>query len=157
MKSFGLSIFIVCFALHELAAQTKVVSFTSTKEKGLSVADLDALYKSALHSDTSLAVFKTEGEQTKLIGAYQSFVREIGAYLKANGIKWDAPTRIFNRFYVGKSGEVEYYVYNFLSQSDQIGTAFTQKFEQLMTAFFETHKFDVTAEVPFSQCSPVVF
>ena len=157
MKFIILSVFIIGLGLLELAAQTKVISIADAKVEGLSISDLDARYQSALHSDTSLAVFKTEEEQAALIKSYQSIVNEIGSYLKDNGVEWGAPTRIFNRFYVGKDGDVEYYVYNFLSHSSQIDDAFTQKFECLMATFFETGKFEITTKTSFAQCSPVVF
>ena len=117
--------------------------------------DLENRYKSAIHTDTSLAVFKTEEEQAKFIEAYQSFVKEIGLYLGENGFEWKNPTRIFNRFYVDKQGNVEYYVYNFLA--NQIDEPTVQTFETLMKGFFEDHTFGTTAQTPFAQCSPVVF
>ncbi|WP_257670017.1 hypothetical protein [Parapedobacter tibetensis] len=138
-----------------LQAQTKVISFAKGKANGLSMTDLDARYKSAVHTDTSLAVFKTEEEQAKFIEAYQSFVKEIGLYLSGKGFEWKNPTRIFNRFYVDKHGNVEYYVYNFLSS--QIDESTAQTFETLMKSFFKDHKFGITAQIPFAQCSPVDF
>lgn len=157
MKSFILSVLIVGLGLQGLIAQTRVVSFTNAKAEGLSVSDLDARYQSALHSDTGLAVFKTKEEQEQLIKSYHSIIKKIDVYHKTNGVEWRVPTRVFNRFYVGKSGDVEYYVYNFLSSSDQIDAAFIQRFEQLMTTFFATHKFGIAGGTSFAQCSPVVF
>jgi len=138
-----------------LQAQTKVISFAEGIANGVSMADLDIRYKSALHTDTSLAVFKTPEEQAKFIKAYQAFVKEIGSYLSGKGFEWKNPVRIFNRFYVDSQGNVEYYVYNFLSS--QIDEPTVQTFEILMEVFFEDHKFGITAQTPFAQCSPVVF
>ena len=60
----------------------KAMTFERAREKGIRSTALDSLYKSGIHADTSLAVFKTNQEE--YITAYQQLLGNLGKFLKAN-------------------------------------------------------------------------
>ncbi|MCU0435479.1 MAG: hypothetical protein MUC87_18620 [Bacteroidia bacterium] len=142
-------------------AQGKVMRFNQLAEKGVSIAHLDSTYKSAVHSDTSLAVFKSEAETAAFIDAYIKFIRDFGAFLKENGFGFGQAQSAFNRVYFASDGSVDYFVYSFsnskLAKEDQLTETQIAEFERLLGLFIASHKLTVTADVSFSQCSPVVY
>ncbi|MBK1440521.1 hypothetical protein JHJ32_11030 [Parapedobacter sp. ISTM3] len=155
MKTIILLIFLCLTSFSPVQGQTKILSFSASKANGSSWSDLDKRYKNALDADSALAVFKTAEEQANLIEAYQGFLVAISNHLSEQGVKWKGTTRIFNRFYFDRNGNVEYYSYTFLSNPPN--EADERQFVDAMSSFFKAHRFGVTADVPFAQCSPVTF
>jgi hypothetical protein len=133
----------------------KVMTFQEAEKQGKSYQHLDSLYKSAIHSDTSQAVFKSPAEQQILQKAYVGFLKELGGFLKANNFKWEKLTRCFNRIYINSDGTVDYFLYKF--SKDQITEEKEREFERLLTIFLKDHKFSASAKVKFAQCSPVKY
>lgn len=144
---------VMAFTLN-LYAQ-KAMTFDEAAKQGVPYQDLDKLYKSAVHADVNLAVFKTPQEQEKLIQAYALFMQNLGAYLKANNFNWGKQTKCFNRTYFAKNGTVDYFLYQF--SPDQITVEKEKEFAGLLTLFIKDHKFSLTANEPFAQCSPIKY
>lgn len=136
----------------------QAMSFQEAETAHISVRTLDSLYKSAVHSDTTLAVFKTQKDQELLIGSYGNFLQELGSFLEKNNFKWKKPTKCFNRIYIDKSGRVDYYLFNFLGKSeDKPSLEKTTLFKELVNNFIQTNQFGVSAQTNFALCSPTVF
>jgi hypothetical protein len=133
----------------------KVMTFQEAEKQGKPYQYLDSLYKSAVHSDSTLAVFKTPAEQQVLQKAYVDFLRQLGDFLKANNFKWEKLTRCFNRIYINSDGTVDYFLYKF--SKDQITEEKEKEFERLLTIFLKDHKFSASAKEKFAQCSPVKY
>ena len=143
------------------AAQPKIMSFEAAKTTPHSAAVLDKTYKSALHNDINLAVFKTEQEQTQLIAAYTKLLQDFGTFLRQNHFSWKQPQRCFNRIYLSKDGKIEYFLYQFKHNKERPEDNLTEvqlkEFERLLNLFVLEYRLDVTASEPFAQCSPVVY
>jgi hypothetical protein len=133
----------------------KVMHFQEAEKQGKSYQSLDSLYKSAVHSDTSQAVFKTPEEQQILQKAYSTFLQELGKHLKENNFKWEKLTKCFNRIYINSDGTVDYFLYKF--SKDQITEEKEKEFERLLNIFLKDHKFPASAKEKFAQCSPVKY
>jgi hypothetical protein len=73
--------FLLLFLLPTLAAAQKLAgSFQeATDYSGLSLQELDQQYKSAIHSNPALAVFK--GQEEEFIAAYKSMLTDLAIYL----------------------------------------------------------------------------
>lgn len=141
----------------QVSAQTKIMHFGDPEDAGITVKQLDAQFKSAIHSDTTLAVFKSKDDQSRLISSYRDFLKAMGMYLRKSAFEWEEPLRLFNRFYFNPQGEVAYYVYNFQGPSARIAEKDRDKFEEVISAFFKTHTLGIKASRPYAQCSPVTF
>src|SRR5688500_18288107 len=88
----------------------KAMTFERAREKGIRSTALDSLYKSGIHADTSLAVFKTNQEE--YITAYQQLLGNLGKFLKANNFIWEKPVKGFNRIYFDSTGKIDYFIYS---------------------------------------------
>lgn len=118
------------------------------------IKQLDSIYQSAVHVDTSLAVFKSDADQQKLIDAYSTFLKDFGKFLKQNDYTWGHETKCWNRLYFDKDGSVDYYIYNFKSEIEK---AKEEQFKLLFAKYIMTHKINITADKKLAQCSPVTF
>jgi len=133
------------------------LTFEDAEKQGI-LHDLDSLYKSAMHTDTSKAVFKTEEEVNAMLGAYTKLLQDLGHFLSDNNFKWNKPTRCFNRIYFNTDGSVDYFLFNFLGKTNDKPSAKKQKeFQRLLTLFIKDYKFALTADTKFAQCSPVTY
>jgi hypothetical protein len=81
---FILSIFLHSFYLH---AQHSGFSFQDAQKKGILIEHLDSIYKSAVHVDTSFAVFKTDSMKELMYNAYVKLLRDFGKYLSKNNFE----------------------------------------------------------------------
>jgi hypothetical protein len=154
---FFLSIFLLTHTFH-VSAQSNVGNILQMEQQGISIKKLDSTYKSAIHSDTTMAVFKTEKEQVQLQDAYQKLLQALGNYLSAHSFYWEKPTRCYNRIYFNASGKIDYFIYNFLGKEDvkpsQVQEAM---FKTLVQQFIKDYVFSLKANEKFAQCSPTVY
>lgn len=121
--------------------------------KGISLEKLDEIYQSALHSDSSKAVFN--GKETEFYDGYVSLLTDLATYLKKNDFTWDKTTKCFNRIYINKNGEIDYFLFNF--KPGEIDDKKEREFKNLLETFIQTYKFPMTSNVHFAQCSPVTY
>ncbi len=142
----------IVLSSNALHAQ-KVIKFEDAEKQGIGYMHLDSMYKSAVHADVNLAVFKTVAQQQSLMAAYGKFIQSLGMFLKENNFKWDKPTRCFNRIYMNANGTVEYFLYHFTEKN--VSNDKEQQFNKLLTLFVKDHNFGITADEKFAQCSPV--
>lgn len=134
------------------------LTFQEAEKQGISIKHLDSIYTSAVHSDTSLAVFKTDTEQEALQQAYIKLLQDFGKFLSDNNFKWEKPTRCFNRIYFSSNGTIDYFLFNFLGKIEDKPTGHTEKeFQRLLNAFISDYEFPLTAETKFAQCSPTTY
>jgi hypothetical protein len=147
---------VMLFSLATIVMHAQnVMAFDQAAKLGKSYEYLDKLYKSAVHSDAELAVFKTADEQQSLQKAYINFITDLGGYLRANNFTWDRQTHCFNRIYFAKNGKVDYFLYNF--SSGEISVEKEKEFVRLLSMFLDDHTFGLTAGEPFAQCSPIKY
>jgi hypothetical protein len=155
----------ICFALAFVLlavtvanAQHLGLNFQDAEKQGISIQHLDSIYKSAVHSDTTLAVFKTELQQDSLQKAYIQMLQGLGDFLGKNDFKWEKPTKCFNRIYFKEDGTIDYFVFKFLGKpEDKPSDSKQLEFQRLLNIFISDYKFPLTANEKFAQCSPTTY
>jgi hypothetical protein len=96
--------------------------------------------------------FIDKDNSEEFVNAYYQLLLDFGKFLSANDFHWKQTTRCWNRIYFNKDGKVDYFLYQFNSElSDEMKT----RFDILLNEFIKDYQLPITAEVPFSQCSPV--
>jgi hypothetical protein len=134
------------------------LTFQDAEKQGVSIKHLDSLYRSAVHGDTSLAVFKTEKEQDALQQAYVKLLQDFGKFLSENNFKWEKSTKCFNRIYFNADGTIDYFLFNFLGKAeDKPYEEIVKEFQRLLNAFISDYQFSLTSKSKFAQCSPTTF
>jgi hypothetical protein len=158
MTKINLIITILLTACLQTFGQHLGLSFQNAEKQGISIKHLDSIYTSAVHSDTSLAVFKTEKEQEALQQAYIKLLQDFGKFLSKNNFKWEKPTRCFNRIYFNSDGTIDYFLFNFLGKTeDKPAKNIEKEFQRLLNVFISDYKFSLTAKTKFAQCSPTTY
>lgn len=155
MNTKTITLFLCFIGISKVFGQSKIMTIPEAIKEGTSIQYLDSLYKSAVHSNNDLAVFKTPEEQQKLQKAYISFFQNFGEFLKKNNFIWDKTTRCFNRIYMNSDGTVDYFLFNF--QKDQLTATKEKEFTRLLSLFTKENKFPISANEKFAQCSPIVY
>ncbi len=145
--------FITVFLLNIFAFGQSAMTFNEAKEKNISSTHLDSIYPSGIHSDISLAVFKSNQEEYIL--AYQKLLQDLGKYLKENNFMWSKPTKGFNRIYFNSQGKIDYFIYSF--RPDQLTIDQEKRFGELLKKFIIDYRFPLIAKTGFAQCSPVTY
>ena len=147
-------IFFVLLSYFPCFAQ-KAMRFEVAAENQKSASHLDSIYKSAIHTNTDLATFKSEDQQKQLIEAYQNLLGKLAKYLQERNFKWGKTVRCFNRIYFDKNGTIDYFLYSF--PKDEITAEQEKQFNQLLNSFILAQKIDIKANEKFAQCSPVQY
>ena len=148
---------ILCIFLAVTTSSFAQVALTVKRAEtiGISARHLDSLYKSAIHSDVSLAVFKSQEEQAELLKAYTSLIQDLAAFLKSNNFQWQKPTRCFNRIYFNQEGAIDYFLYNF--PAIELEAEKEKEFDRLLNLFIKDYRFPLKANEKFAQCSPIKY
>ncbi len=131
----------------------KAMTFTEARTQNIMNSAFDSIYKSAIHVDTSLAVFKTNQEE--FAASYQKMLQDFGQFLKKDSFIWEKPTRGFNRIYFNKDGGIDYFLFSF--RPNQLTVEQEAKFKELLNKFIQDYKLPLSAKTGFAQCSPVVY
>jgi hypothetical protein len=148
-------LFLILLASITISFAQVAMTFKNAEAKGKSFRHLDSLYKSAVHIDVNLTVFKSQEEQAELQKAYVGLVKDLAAFLKSNNFKWEKPTRCFNRIYFNSNGTIDYFLYNF--SADQIVPEKEKEFDRLLNLFIKNYRFSLNAKERFAQCSPIKY
>jgi hypothetical protein len=137
------------------------MSIDSASTKGISIEQLDLEYKSALDTDSTKAVFRSEQEQAQLQKAYIQLLQDLSTFLKQHDFKWEKATKCFQRIYFSTDGKIDYFIYNFklksVAAADLISDKRAAKFDELLGLFIKDYTFAVKANEKFAQCSPTAF
>lgn len=148
-----LLIFLILITLTSILFGQKAMTFAEANKQGISIESLDRLYASGIHADTSLAVFTNNIDEYIL--AYQTLLKDLGDYLKQNNFIWEKPTNGFNRIYFRKDGAIDFFLYDF--RPGQLTEDQEKKFGELLSVFIKDHRFALSADKKFAQCSPVTY
>ncbi len=134
------------------------MTFQEARLQNISIPHLDSLYTSAVHTDASKAVFKTEKEQQNLQQAYIKLLQDFGKFLSAHDFKWERKTKCYNRIYFSADGTIDYFLFNFLGKPEEKPSDNQQEtFKQLLQLFIRDYQFALTAPTKFAQCSPTTY
>lgn len=143
----------VLFGFFTTSYSQIVISFNDASKYDIEIKQLDSVYQSGIHTDTTLAVFKDDVEE--YIGAYQNFIKGLGKFLQENDFSWENKTRCFNRIYFNPDGEVDYYIYQF--PPNVMKGEKEVEFQKLVKKYIQQTKFGLKSDIPFAQCSPVTY
>lgn len=134
------------------------LTFQQAEKQGISIKHLDSMYMSAVHSDSSLAVFKTATEQEALQKAYTKLLQDFNKFLLQKDFKWEKPTKCFNRIYFTPEGTIDYFLFNFLGKPENKPSEKVEaEFVRLLNVFIADYRFALTAKTRFAQCSPTTY
>lgn len=153
---FYLAFFLMIISSQSFGQGTGM-TFQEAEKKGISIDHLESIYKSAVHSDTSLAVFKTPEQQDALYEAYVKLLQDFGNFLAKNNFKWEKPTKCFNRIYFSPNGKIDYFLFNFMGKANELPADKQATFNKLLNQFVKYYQFAATAKVKFAQCSPTTY
>ena len=117
MKQFILTFALLLGSITIIFGQQRGMTFQEAENVGIRISFLDSTFKSAVHVDTTKAVFKTEKEQELMSKTYLKLLQDFGKHLNDNNFGWDKPTRCFNRIYFNSDGTIAYFLFNFLGKS----------------------------------------
>lgn len=132
--------------------------FQDAEKQGISIKHLDSIYKNAVNSDTSQAVFKTDTAQEKLQQSYTKLLKDLGNYLSKNNFKWEKRTPCFNKVYFNNEGTIDYFLFIFRGNAkDNPSEAKQKEFQRLLNLFIKDYKFSLTANTKFTQCGGAVY
>lgn len=152
------SLLVIITFSSPIFGQKKALTFSEAKLQGISIEYLDSIYKSAVHADTTKAVFKTEKEQDALQQAYIKLLQDFGNFLSKNNFKWEKPTKCYNRIYFNSDGSIDYFIFNFLGKTEVKPAESVQiEFQRLLTIFIQEYRFSLTSKTKFAQCSPTTY
>lgn len=154
-------IFLIVLLSNNLYSQSKVFSIEEAQKIGISIEKLDVEYRSAVHTDSSKAVFKSEVEQQKLQESYIKLLQDFGSFLNKNNFKWESKTKCFQRIYFAPNGKIDYFIYNFklknILPENLISEEKQKEFQRLLELFVKDYTFSSTASEQFAQCSPTSY
>jgi len=134
-------------------SQPVVATFDRAESMNISFAELDSLYPSAIHTDTSKAVFSER--QDKFIDSYRSMMQKLGNFLHKNNFEWGERTTFFQRIYFNRDGKIDYYFINL--RKTGFSEAKKEQLKKLLTNFSDNYKISLSTDMDFAQCSPVTF
>jgi hypothetical protein len=153
---FGIFVF-----FSAILSQGVAMSIDCAKLIGVSIEELDLNYKSALHMDTSKAVFKIESEQGRFQKAYIQLLQDMNAFLSQHNFKWEVKTKCFQRIYFNTTGKIDYFIYNFKLKSVApealISDEKVSEFNRLLNLFIKDYVFSIKVKEKMAQCSPTAF
>jgi hypothetical protein len=139
------------FSVTAAHAQDEIaVPLEEAEQKGISIAQLDSLHRSAVHSNPDLAVFA--GRDQEVIQAWRGLLKALSEHLQANGFDWADPLRGYYRFYFRPEGTIELVLYRVPTLEGEKAA----EFGHLLNAFARLYQFDLRAKEGFAQCSPAV-
>ena len=160
MKSV-LKILLIVFLSNNLYSQSKVFSIEEAQKIGINIDKIDLEYKSAVHTDSTKAVFKTETQQQKLQESYTKLLQDFASFLNKNNFKWETKTKCFQRIYFAPNGKIDFFIYNFKLKNvlpeNLISEEKQKEFQRLLELFVKEYTFSSTASEPFAQCSPTSY
>lgn len=148
-----LILLIAIILLNKISNAQVVLNFDQREAKGIRSSQLDSIYKSGTHADSTLAVFASNPE--KYYEIYTKMLQGFGKHLTENNFIWEKPTNGFNRIYFNENGKVDYYLYSF--RPGQISKEKEMEFEKLLKEYFNTYQFPLPTKEKFAQCSPVTY
>ena len=156
-----LKLFLILLFFNNLHSQSKVFSVEEAQKIGINIEKLDLEYKSAVHIDSTKAVFRTEAQQQKLQESYIKLLQDFGSFLNKNNFKWESKTKCFQRIYFAPNGKIDYFIYNFKLKNvlpeNLISEEKQKEFERLLKLFIKDYTFFTSANEKFAQCSPTSY
>ncbi|MDR2834634.1 MAG: hypothetical protein LBV69_00330 [Bacteroidales bacterium] len=155
MKSTIIILIILLSTCFQTFAQHLGLTFQDAEKQGILTSKLDSIYQSAVNSDTSKAVFKTEKEQQAMGEAYIKLLQDFGKFLTDNNFVWSKKTRCFNRIYFNNDGTIDYFLFNFLGETEDKPSEENQnEFKRILNLFIKDYQILPKANTKFVQCSP---
>ncbi|MFW6248751.1 MAG: hypothetical protein ACOC4J_03165 [Bacteroidota bacterium] len=151
------TIFAFILLLHSLVfyGQNRVYNIKDTTNEGLTMSDLDSIYKNGLSAnDSTNPVFSHEAFDSIVKPERQKLLRNLRAHFDDNGFNWQPALMIWTRMYVDENGRIDYLLYHFITPINSIKEA---EFRKTVNKFLMENKLNISAPVKFSICGRVVF
>ena len=154
MKKITLLFFLFLCSISSYS-QDKVLDVKELAKHSFSMQHLDSIYKNGLPVDDSIhPVFTQIYFDSVVDKAWNNLLQNMGKYFSKNGLKWDNPTKCWNRMYFSSTGDVDYFVYHFISPVDEKKEI---EFKKVLNSFLKENKMPVAASRKFSLCRGVTW
>jgi hypothetical protein len=158
MSKIFLIIIFYWISTTSVLGQTIGLSFQEAAKKGITTKHLDSIYPSALHNDTTKAIFKTVAEQQLMEDATEKMVKDFTAFLKENNFNWSQRTKVFTKVYFNAKGTIDYFLYSFLGKDEEKPSIEVQRtFDSLLNVFIKKYKWSISSKSNYSQSIPTTF
>jgi hypothetical protein len=132
------------FSVTSLFSQSKVLTFRTAAEQGILYETLDSMYNETIYTDKNLNPEKVQSNKAK---SCLRFLTDLGKYLKFNDFEWGKPTRLFVKIYVGLNGQVDYFLYYFMTDKKTPDNNFDKEkqlqMEKHIGSFVQEYKFQL--------------
>lgn len=156
MKTTFFTLVVLLVSLNDFLAQGYEIN--DARKKGIFTNHLDSIYKNAINTDSTLAVFRSKASQEKFVAAYHQLLSDWGEFLSSNHFYWDKPVQAFNRIYFNSRGKIDYFLYSFRTTlENELSLDKQKEFNRLLNIFISEYQFPVSAEENFVQCSPTKY
>lgn len=136
-----------CLLSAPLQAQ-QVIHF----DDPIPAALIDGAFRSAIHVDSSQAVFH---DQQAWIAEYKKMYSALSKHLKEGGLQLSKPLYLNVRCYFRPDGSIGHIAYKYYAPTD-LDAMQAKLFNQLLEAFARAYKVSFSANEPFKQCGPVL-
>ncbi|MCC5920112.1 MAG: hypothetical protein LAT68_11725 [Cyclobacteriaceae bacterium] len=139
--------------------QQGAMTIQEARIAGVEMTYLDSIFISAIHTDTSQALFKTAKEWDMVAKSYRKLLRDLSKHLNKNKYYWEQPTRMYSRAYFNSDGTIAYFLYNFIGKTAEEKPSYEQQeaFKKLANDFIVDYKFKMKADMKFAQCITTTF
>lgn len=128
--------------------QPKVYSLRTNKSR---MDKIESKYKAAIGVDSLNAVFYKQEDIEAFAMEWGSFLQDMGAYLKENGLLINE--RVFIRVFFDKDGRVDYFFYNIANnESPLLDRKEKKRFEKAIKGFAKTARIKASSKEGFKQC-----
>lgn len=127
------------------------MTFNKAVELGI-FEKIEKDYTPAIDNDIEKSFFKNHSE---FITAYTDFINSLSTFLSQNNFLWEKEVRCFNRVYFSKTGEVDYFLFDF--KPGQVDIQKEEQFEKLLNIFIKKTKIKIKSSKKFAQCSPIKY
>ncbi len=145
-KIFAFSLALCCLLSARLQAQ-HLIHF----DNPIPAASIDGAFRSAIHVDSSQAVFH---DQQAWIAEYKRMYSALSKHLKEGGLQLSKPLRLNVRTYFRPDGSIGHIAYN--HAPTELDEQQAKVFNQLLESFAREYKVSFSANEPFKQCGPVL-
>ena len=128
------------------------------EKQGITIQQLDGIYKNAVSDDPSRSVFKGESEKNAMQDAYSKLLIDLSEFLSEHHFVWEEQVKCCSRIYFNTNGTIDYFLYNFPDLPEKKSPAGKEaEFNLMIKNFIKDYHFAIEIKEKFGQCSTATF
>lgn len=142
---------------EKLPPKQSALELDSLPTRGQLIGELDSIYSSAVHADSTKAFFKSGAAQEAWMGRWQEMLYELGDSLHSYGLRWDGKVRVFIRTYFNAAGRIDYFLYSIKEAGPGYpGAKMRDSMRTVFRHFAATYALDSPIGATVVQCGPII-